>query len=333
MQPSTRRLATTFQRLREQGRTGLIPYITAGAPSLTATGYVLEALVQAGADVIELGVPFSDPMADGPVIAQAMSQALGAGATLSRTLDLVRAFRQRDDETPLVLFGYLNPLYRNGLDRACRDAAEAGVDALLVVDLPPEEAEEVAAPCAAHGLDRVALYTPTTDRQRAATIAATASGFAYYVSMAGVTGGQIAPAQAGSSGVVEGQLTEVPATSPDPATAPPRSPAGLGPVAAGVEMVREVTGLPVAVGFGIRTPRDAARVARFADAVVVGTALVRAMAAVPEIDAPRAARDFLRPFREVLDGGGRARSRDERELLASATAYELSDDAEETTDP
>lgn len=319
MQPATRRLTATFQRLRAQGRTALIPYVTAGAPSLTATGYVLEALAQAGADVIELGVPFSDPMADGPVIARAMSQALTAGASLGRTLELVRAFRRRDDETPIVLFGYLNPLYRHGLDRACRDAADAGVDALLVVDLPPEEAQEVAAPCAAHGLDRVALYAPTTDRDRAAQIAATSSGFAYYVSMAGVTGGQIPGGQSETSRVIEGKLAA--ALPPAPVGA-----GGLGHVSAGVEMVREVTGLPVAVGFGIRTPQDAVQVARFADAVVVGTALVRALAAVAEIDAPRAARDFLRPFREALDGGGgswAAASQGEPEPLASATAYEL----------
>lgn len=315
MLASTHRLAATFERLRQEGRTALIPYVTAGAPSLTATGYVLDALVQAGADIIELGVPFSDPMADGPVIARAMSQALAAGATVRGTLDVVRAFRQRDDVTPVVLFGYLNPLYRHGLDRACREAAEVGVDALLVVDLPPEEAAEVAGPCGAHGLDRVALYTPTTDRARAAAISATASGFAYYVSMTGVTGGQIRAGGEGGQQIAGRDAHETPA------------PSGHSPLSAGVDMVREVAGLPVAVGFGIRTPQDAVRVARFADGVVVGTALVRAMGAVAEIDAPRAALDLLRPFREALDGSSRpgpGHQADHTEgLLASATAYEV----------
>jgi tryptophan synthase alpha chain len=184
-------------------------------------------------------------------------------------LSLVRDFRTCDDETPLVLFGYLNPLYQYGLERACADAGAAGADGLLVVDLPPEEARELTDRSRPAGLDFIALFTPTSDDARVATIAEHASGFAYYVSTAGVTGGAIA---------------------------------GLDAVAAAVARVRAVTGLPVAVGFGIRSPADAVAVARFADAVVVGSALIAHMAAAKPVEAPFAAGEFMTTFRRALDG-------------------------------
>ncbi len=261
------RLARTFARLATEGRKAFIPYITAGDPDLATTAAIMDALAAGGASVIELGVPFSDPMADGEVIQAAMLRSLAAGTTFTSVLALVRDFRARFD-TPVVLFGYLNPLYRHGLERAARDAADAGADAFLVVDLPPEEAHELTTHLHRASLDFIALFTPTSSAERVRTIAAEASGFAYYVSMAGITGDALADLDE-----VERRVAEV----------------------------RRLTGLPVAVGFGIRTPDDAARVALFADGVVVGSELVRALAAVPPSEAPALALAFTQRMRAAID--------------------------------
>lgn len=270
------RIARTFARLEAEGRAALIPYITAGDPDVNTTGYVLDELAKAGCDLIELGFPFSDPMADGPAIQEAMTRALASGTNLDQVLQLVRDFRAAHPDTPLVLFGYMNPLYQYGLDRACEAAREAGADGLLIVDLPPEEAAELTVHTKRHGLDFIALFTPTSDDTRVAAIAEHAGGFAYYVSMTGVTGGQIGGDR------------------------------GFGAVADRVARVREIGGLPVAVGFGIRTPEDAVEVAKFADAVVIGSALVRAMASVPAVEAPAIAGEFMSGVRAALDEAARS---------------------------
>jgi len=262
------RITARFAQLRASGRTAFIPYITAGDPDLPTTARILDALATAGADVIELGVPFSDPMADGPVIEAAMGRALAAGTTLGAVLDLVRDFRTRHPETPVVLFGYVNPLYRHGLDATVARAAAAGADGFLVVDLPPEEAEQLTVHTRAAGLDFIALFTPTSDDARVEAIRAQASGFAYYVSMGGVTGDA---------------LTDFAA------------------VEARARRVRELSGLPVCVGFGVRTGEDAVRIAAFADGVVVGTALVDAIARAPRGQEAAVAGALTASFRAALD--------------------------------
>lgn len=265
--PSSSRISAVFKRLSSESRTALIPYITAGDPDLATSLAVMEALAEGGASIIELGVPFSDPMADGPAIEAAMVRALTANTTFTGVLDMVREFRSRHD-TPLVLFGYLNPLFAYGLEAAARDAREAGADAFLVVDLPPEEAPQLTDHLGREGLDFIALFTPTSSDERIAAIAARASGFAYYVSMAGITGDALSDLEA-----VAGRVAEV----------------------------RRGTGLPVAVGFGIRSEDDARAVARFADGVVIGTQLVSDLAAVGRERAAEVARDFARRFRAALD--------------------------------
>lgn len=242
------RLAQRFEQLRGQRRKALIPYITAGDPHPDATVGLLHALVAAGADVLELGVPFSDPMADGPVIQGACERALAHGTSLRRVLEMVREFRETDGDTPIVLMGYLNPIEAMGLDRFAKTASEAGVDGVLIVDLTAEEAPEVTPPLTAAGLDPVRLLAPTTSESRLARICDQASGFLYYVSLKGVTG----------------------ADSLDVAALDER-----------LAAIRRHGDLPVAVGFGVRTPEIAAAVARVADAVVVGSALV---ARIAEID-------------------------------------------------
>lgn len=263
---SPSRITALFSRLGEQGRAAFIPYITAGDPDLETSFSILCGLAEGGADLIELGVPFSDPMADGEVIQAAMLRALQAGTTLKKVLELVRRFRARHT-TPLVLFGYLNPLYRHGLDAVAADAKEAGVDGMLVVDLPPEEADQLVTPLGRHGLDFIALFTPTSDDGRIAAIAARASGFAYYVSMAGVTGDRLSAFEA---------------------------------VADRVRRVSGIAGLPVAVGFGIQTVDDARAVSRFARGVVVGTALVRELSGARPDEAKDKARAFAERFAEAV---------------------------------
>ncbi len=235
------RIAARFAALKREGRAGFVAYVMAGDPSPAASLDILRRLPAAGADIIELGLPFSDPMADGPSIQRAAIRALSAGMTLTGVLNLARAFRETDQTTPLVLMGYLNPLLSRGLETFAAEAASAGVDGVIVVDCPPEEAEPLADALAAAGLDLIRLATPTTDAARLAVVARRTSGFVYYVSVNGVTGGK-------SVSAVD--------------------------IAPAVARVREATGLPVAVGFGIRTPGQASAVAEVADAAVVGSALV-----------------------------------------------------------
>jgi tryptophan synthase alpha chain len=240
---TVQRLDERFAELKRQGRAGFVAYVMAGDPNADASLEVLRGLPGAGADLIELGFPFSDPMADGPAIQRAALRALEAGMTLEGTLALARRFREGDQATPLVLMGYLNPILSYGLPGFAADAAAAGVDGVIVVDCPPEEADPLLAAFDPAGLALIRLATPTTDDARLPTVVRRTSGFVYYVSVAGVTGGKAADADA---------------------------------VAPAVARVRAASGLPVAVGFGIRTPEQAAAVARVADAAVVGTALVDA---------------------------------------------------------
>jgi tryptophan synthase alpha chain len=264
------RIAERFKVLREQRRRALIPYIAAGDPELWVTVPLMHALVKAGADLIELGVPFSDPMADGPVIQRAAERALRHGVSLAQVLKMVHEFRARDTTTPVVLMGYLNPVEVMGYERFARAAAEAGVDGVLTVDLPPEEAGGLSQALRARGLDAIFLLAPTSSGERIRTIARAASGFIYYVSLRGVTGA--------------GHLD-------------------LDEVGARLTAIRAHTGLPVGVGFGIATPEAAARVAGFADAVIVGSAIVRRMeefAAQPDkilTEAP----GFLATLRAAMD--------------------------------
>jgi len=235
------RIDRRFAALKAENRAGFVSYVMAGDPDAATALAILEGLPAAGADIIELGFPFSDPMAEGPTIQRASQRALAQKMTLNGTLDLVRAFRQGDDDTPLILMGYLNPLVNKGFETFAREAAQAGVDGLIVVDCPPEEADPLADALEAHGVSLIRLAAPTTDDARLPAVVRRTSGFLYYVSVAGVTGVKSADA---------------------------------GDVAPAVARLRAASGLPVAVGFGIRTPEQAAAVARIADAAVVGSALV-----------------------------------------------------------
>jgi tryptophan synthase alpha chain len=238
------RIDRRFADLKAQGRAALVTFLTAGDPDLETSLAILRALPAAGADVVELGMPFTDPMADGPAIQMSSQRALKAGQTVRKTLDVARAFRQADDATPLVLMGYYNPIYIYGVDRFLRDAKSAGVDGLIVVDLPPEEDEELCLPALKAGMNFIRLATPTTDDKRLPAVLANTSGFVYYVSITGITG----------------------AATPDPTK-----------VAAAVARIKRHTSLPVAVGFGVRTAEQAAVIASCADGVVVGSALVNAL--------------------------------------------------------
>ncbi len=253
-------------------RPALVPYIAAGDPSPAVTVPLMRELVAAGADLIELGVPFSDPMADGPVIQAACERALARGTDLATVLALVTEFRQHDPHTPVVLMGYMNPIERRGEDAFIDAAAQAGVDGMLVVDLPCEEAAGFNRALRARGLDQIFLVAPTTTERRLKTICGLAAGFVYYVALKGITG---------ASNLVAGDI------------------------APALQRIRAQTRLPVGVGFGIKTPADAAEVARSADAVVIGSALVEAIAAAADGDAAVAAAGaFLRPIREALDRSG-----------------------------
>lgn len=235
------RIAERMAALKAAGEAAFIPFIMAGDPDRETALAVLRGLPAAGADIIELGMPFTDPMADGPAIQLAGQRALKSGMTLDGTLDLVRAFREDDTRTPIVLMGYYNPIYSKGVERFLGDAAAAGVDGLIVVDLPPEEDAELCLPAQAAGLDFVRLATPTTDAERAPAVLRNSSGFVYYVSITGITGAAEADAES---------------------------------VAPAVARLREAGGLPVCVGFGVRTPQRAGEIARVADGVVVGSAIV-----------------------------------------------------------
>jgi tryptophan synthase alpha chain len=239
------RIARRFAALRAEGRAGLVAYLTAGDPDRETSASLFRGLPGAGADVIEIGMPFSDPMADGPAIQMAGQRALKTGMNLRGTLALVRELRRADDATPVILMGYYNPIYRYGPAGFARDAVAAGVDGVIVVDLPPEEDAELTDPARAAGLACVRLATPTSDEARLPVILERASGFLYYVAIAGVTGTRAVDTEA---------------------------------VRAAVARLRRFTDLPIAVGFGIRTAHQAAAVARAADAAVVGSALVQRLA-------------------------------------------------------
>jgi tryptophan synthase alpha chain len=238
------RIDRRFAELKTEGRAALVTFLTAGDPDPETSLALVQALPAAGADVIELGMPFTDPMADGPAIQMSSQRALKAGQTLKKTLELVRAFRGSDDATPLVLMGYYNPIYIYGVDRFLRDSKSAGVDGLIIVDLPPEEDEELCLPALKAGLNFIRLATPTTDDKRLPAVLANTSGFVYYVSITGITG----------------------AATPDAEK-----------VAAAVARIKRHTKLPVAVGFGVRTAEQAAGIASGADGVVVGSALVNVL--------------------------------------------------------
>ncbi len=240
----TTRIDRRFAALREEGRAALVTFVMAGDPDYDTALAILKTLPKAGADVIELGMPFTDPMADGPAIQAAGLRALGGGQTMIRTLSLVREFRRGDEATPIVLMGYYNPIYVYGPARFLEDAKAAGVDGLIVVDLPPEEDEELCLPALAAGLNFIRLATPTTDDKRLPTVLKNTSGFVYYVSITGITG----------------------AAAPDAVK-----------VAGAVQRIKRHTALPVCVGFGVRTAAQAAAIAADADGVVVGSALVDAV--------------------------------------------------------
>ncbi|ODC02907.1 tryptophan synthase subunit alpha [Terasakiispira papahanaumokuakeensis] len=239
------RIERRFQALKAEQRAALVTFVTAGDPNPEASLATLKGLPAAGADIIELGMPFTDPMADGTSIQKASQRALAAGQDMHKTLAMVKAFRQDDQDTPLVLMGYYNPIYCYGIDRFLEVAAEAGVDGLIVVDLPPEHDDELCLPAAKAGIHFIRLATPTTDAKRLPKVLENTSGFLYYVSSTGVTG----------------------AAAPTPAK-----------VQAEVEAIRRSTDIPIAVGFGIRKPEQAAEIGRFADAVVVGSGLVDCIA-------------------------------------------------------
>jgi tryptophan synthase alpha chain len=239
------RIDRRFAKLKQEGRKGLVTFITAGDPDLETSKKILLGLPKAGADLIELGMPFSDPMADGPAIQASSQRALKAGQTMVKTLRMVKAFRGHDDATPIVLMGYYNPIYVYGVDRFIADAVAAGVDGLIVVDLPPEEDAELVPQARQAGLNFIRLATPTTDAKRLPVVLANTSGFLYYVSIAGITG----------------------TAAPD-----------LTKVAAHVGRIKAATELPVAVGFGVKTKEQVSALAELAEGVVVGSALVGAIA-------------------------------------------------------
>ena len=239
------RISERFAALKKAGRAAFVPFITAGDPDAETSFAIMEKLPAAGADLIELGAPFSDPMADGPAVQASSLRALKAGASMLKTLEMVRKFRKADQTTPVILMGYYNPIHHYGTAKFARDAGAAGVDGLITVDLPPEEDEVLRVPANAHGIDIVRLLAPTTDDHRLKTVLTGASGFLYYVSVAGVTGTK----------------------SFDPAE-----------VDAALKRIHAASPLPCCVGFGIRTPEQAAQIARIADGAVVGSAIVSRIA-------------------------------------------------------
>ncbi len=263
------RIQSTFQRLQADGRKALIPFITAGDPDAALTVPLMHALVEAGADVIELGVPFSDPMADGPTIQRASERALAKGMTLRKVLELVVAFRAKDSATPVVLMGYANPIEAMGLEKFADAAAAAGVDGVLVVDYPPEEAVSFGAAMQARGMDPIFLLAPTSTDARIAQAGQVASGYVYYVSLAGVTGA--------------GHLN-------------------IDAVASRIPQIREKTGLPVGVGFGIRDAASAGRIAAFADAVVVGSRIIEEIEQSTAETACARVKALVQDIRRGIDG-------------------------------
>lgn len=268
------RIDTRFAQLESSGRKALVPFITAGDPLLAATVPVMHALVAAGADLIELGVPFSDPMADGPTIQRSSERALARGAGRAFVLGAVREFRERDRETPVVLMGYLNPVEIHGPERFAQEAAQAGVDGVLLVDLPPEESADFRAAFAQHGVALILLAAPTSSDARLQALCDGAQGYLYYVNLSGVTG----------------------ASERLDADAASRR----------LSAIRAMSRVPVVAGFGIRDAASAAAMAHDADGVVVGSALVAAMAGAADAEAAAArASQFLAPLRAALDAAGR----------------------------
>jgi tryptophan synthase alpha chain len=267
------RIAGTFERLARERRRALIPFVTAGDPAAGPTVALMHALVAAGADVIELGVPFSDPMADGPVIQRASERALGEGVSLERVLGYVREFRSRDDRTPVVLMGYANPIEALGVARFIGLAAEAGVDGVLVVDYPPEESAEFAQQVKAAGMDLIFLLAPTSTEARIASVARLASGYVYYVSLRGVTG-------AGHLDVAD--------------------------VAAKLAAIRSKTSLPLGVGFGIRDGATARAIGASADAVIIGSALIQEIERGGSTGPAERAAGFVGAIRAALDSAAPA---------------------------
>ena len=261
------RIDAKFAELRAAGRKAFVAYIMAGDPDEATSMEVLRGLPDAGVDIIELGLPFTDPMADGPTIQLAGQRALDAGMTLARTLDMVRAFRAEDQTTPIVLMGYYNPIYSRGVDRFLEEAREAGIDGLIVVDLPPEEDDELCLPAQAAGLNFIRLATPTTDDARLPKVLQNTSGFVYYVSITGITGAADAEAS------------------------------NVGPE---VARIKAQTDLPVIVGFGIKTPDRAEAIARVADGAVVGSAIVER---IGRGDSPAEVLSFVK---SLADGAHRA---------------------------
>jgi tryptophan synthase alpha chain len=262
------RIRATFERLQSQGRKALIPFITAGDPEPGATLPLMHALVAGGADIIELGVPFSDPMADGPTIQRASERALAYGMSLRTVLAVVHQFRKHDAATPVVLMGYANPIEAYGPGEFAADAAAVGVDGVLVVDYPPEEGGEFSAMLKQHGIDPIFLLAPTSGEQRFREVAAAGSGYIYYVSLKGVTG--------------SGNLD-------------------LDEVARRIPLIREKVGMPVGVGFGIRDAASAARIAAVADAVVIGSRIIEAIEQSGPGQAPARVTAFLREVRAAMD--------------------------------
>ena len=271
------RLAAKFAALKQEGRGGLVTFVSAGDPDYATSLKLIQGLPAAGADILEIGMPFTDPMADGPSIQASSLRALKSGMALRGTIQLVQEFRATDATTPIILMGYYNPIYSYGVDRFLADAKAAGVDGLIVVDLPPEEDVELCVPALNAGVNFIRLATPTTDDRRMPTVLQNTSGFVYYVSVAGITGA--------------GSATE-------------------DAISGAVERLRRHTDLPVAVGFGITTPAAAAAVARLADAAVVGSAIVNRIAANLDesgLPAPGLVDDVLAFVRTLADGVRAAR--------------------------
>ncbi|OGA25127.1 MAG: tryptophan synthase subunit alpha [Betaproteobacteria bacterium RIFCSPLOWO2_02_FULL_67_19] len=262
------RIQALFEAFKSRQRKALIMFVTAGDPDPALTVPLMHGLVEAGADILELGVPFSDPMADGPVIQRASERALAKGVALSDVLGMVRSFRTRDTATPIVLMGYANPIEAMGVERFVPAASDAGVDGLIVVDYPPEECAVFAQALQRHGIDPIFLLAPTSTAQRVEEVARVGSGFIYYVSLKGVTGAAHLD--------VEAVLAKLP-------------------------QIRAATQLPIGVGFGIRDADSARRIARQADAVVIASRLIEELERVPEAQAVERARAFVRPIREALD--------------------------------
>ena len=262
------RIQARFETLRKAKRKALIPYITAGDPTPALTVPLMRALVESGADILELGVPFSDPMADGPVVLRSGERALKQGVSLTDVLGLVRDFRHHNSQTPLVLMGYANPIEAMGVEKFVAAAKDAGVDGVIVVDYPPEECEQFAASARQAGIDPIFLLAPTSTEQRIQEVARVGSGYLYYVSLRGVTG----------AGHID-----------------------LADVAAQIPRIRAATQLPIGVGFGIRDAESARRVAQAADAVVIGSRVIQEIEAAGPEQAVARVKALLRPIREALD--------------------------------